>query len=92
MTEDRALSGQWMEDVDFSFPHLVVSPSVWEWQEVEGRILSFTTPQLSKFEDLGTKAVYILCVKVRHLQSLQAKVASRWIEFFGPGSSPKGCW
>ena len=92
LVENSSLVEQWEEDTDYVFPTLAVSPNVGQLQEEEGSILSFSTPQLGPLEELQKKAMYILCVKVRHCESLQATKASKWTEFFGPGSSPKGSW
>lgn len=54
--------------------------------------MSFTTPQLGKFETVVKKAIYNACVKVSHCRSLEGMKASRWTDYFGPGSSPKGSW
>ncbi len=60
--------------------------------EKEGRLLSFTTPQLAFFGDADRKAIYIMCVKVCHLSILESVSESKWQEVLGPGASPKGCW
>ncbi len=60
--------------------------------EKEGCLLSFTTPQLAFFGDADRKAIYIMCVKVCHLNILESVSESKWLEVLGPGASPKGCW
>ncbi|KAJ8333234.1 hypothetical protein SKAU_G00421300 [Synaphobranchus kaupii] len=55
MKENCVLAGQWEENVRYSFPRLAVSPNVGEWQEGEGCLLSFKTPQLEEFEGLGNR-------------------------------------
>lgn len=53
-------------DVDISaFPELTFSADTGEWQETEGGLLSFRTPQLSVFGDMGKKALY--CVLKWHI-------------------------
>jgi len=74
--------------VDISaFPELTFSADTGEWQETEGGLLSFRTPQLSVFGDMGKKALYVLCVKVAHFLR-----ESKWQDVFGSGASPKCCW
>lgn len=79
--------------VDISaFPELTFSADMGEWQETEGGLLSFRTPQLSLFSDMGKKALYVLCVKVAHFHMLENLRESKWHNVFGSVASPKGCW
>ncbi|KAK3521360.1 hypothetical protein QTP70_003437 [Hemibagrus guttatus] len=78
--------------VTANFPSLNISAAVEEWQKDERLILSFTTLELGTFELAGKKALYMLCVKVWHAQALAGVPASRWTEYFGNRSSPKGSW
>ncbi|CAM4641581.1 unnamed protein product [Leuciscus chuanchicus] len=80
------------EEETSTFPELAFSAETGIWQETEGGLLSFKTPQLELFSNTGKKAFYVLCVKVSHLHSLESVRESKWQEFFGPGASPKGCW
>ncbi len=54
--------------------------------------MSFKIPQLAAFGDAVKKAIYIMCVKVWHLNILESVSESKWLEVLGPGASPKGCW
>jgi hypothetical protein len=54
--------------------------------------LSFHTPELGKFSEVGKKAMYRTCVKVSHASSLKGVNSTRWAGVLGPGASPKGCW
>ena len=90
--KDRAVLDQWEDGVEYLFPSLTVSPAVDQWQDEEDILLSFRTPELGDFETLGKKAAYHLCVKVSNLRSLVGVKVSKWTEFFGRGSSPRGCW
>lgn len=90
--ETHALHDQWTEEGEYSFPSLLITPAVGEWQEGEGKLLSFTTPHLNTFKDAGKKAIYHLCVKVRSIKSLVGLRESRWTEFLGTDVSPKGSW
>ena len=89
---DPLLAGQWDDECEYVFPPLVVSPAVGQWEEEEDILLSLKTPQLGDFETLGRKAVYQIVVKVSNLRSLAGVRVSGWTEFFGGGSSPRGCW
>ena len=61
MEENRVLAGQWEEGVEYRFPQLAVCPHVGNWQEGQGYLLSFTTPQLDVFEELEKRQL-ISCV------------------------------
>lgn len=63
-----------------------------QWQDEEDVLLSLQTPKLGDLETLGKRAAYHLCMKVSNLHSLVGVKVSRWTEFFGRGSSPRGCW
>lgn len=91
-SEDRTVLDQWEDGVEYLFPSLTVSPAVDQWQDEEDFLLSFRTPELGDLETLGKKAAYHLCVKVSNLRSLVGVKVSKWTEFFGRGSSPRGCW
>lgn len=86
--EDRSLCDQWSEECEYSFPSLLITPAVGEWQEGEGQLLSFETPHLDKFQAVGKKALYHISVKTLNVQSLAGMEESRWTEFFGPDASP----
>lgn len=76
-----------------AFPELFFSSLTdTEWQEKEGCLLTMKTPQLACFGDADKKAMYIMCVKVWHLNTLKSVSESKWLEVLGPGASPKGCW
>ncbi|XP_075968244.1 adhesion G-protein coupled receptor G6 [Anarhichas minor] len=89
---DRTLSDQWDNECEYVFPPLAVCPAVGQWEDEEDILLSLKTPQLGDFETLGRKAAYQVSVKVSNLRSLAGVRVSRWTEFFGRGSSPRGCW
>ncbi|KAJ3612006.1 hypothetical protein NHX12_020285 [Muraenolepis orangiensis] len=88
--EDADLCEQWIEDGDYSFPSLEVTPAVGDWHEGAGQLLTLRTPHLGTFQACGKKETYNLCVKVLNLRSLAGVKESRWAEFLGPDSSPKG--
>lgn len=71
-------------------PDLCFSAGMGLWQENEGCLLTFKTPQLNVFCDADKKAIYILCLNVWHLKALESVRESKWQEFFAPGFSPKG--
>ncbi len=75
-----------------SFPDLEVSAENGEWQEAEGNILSFTSLQSGLFSTVGKKQLYVMCVKALHCHTLESVKESKWLDFFGSGSSPKGSW
>ncbi|KAJ3612977.1 hypothetical protein NHX12_019234 [Muraenolepis orangiensis] len=87
--EDADLCEQWMEDGDYSFPSLQVTPAVRDWHEGAGHLLTMRTPHPGTFQACGKKETYHLCVKVLNLRSLAGVKESRWAEFFGPDSSPE---
>ncbi len=63
-----------------------------EWQDNEKSLLSFKTPQLGFFEEVNKKALYISCVKASNANLLSGLPSTKWIDFFGAVSSPRGCW
>ncbi|KAF4084502.1 hypothetical protein AMELA_G00129470 [Ameiurus melas] len=69
-----------------------VTPAVGAFQEKEGALLTFRTPELEVFRETGKKALYATCVKVSHINSLEGLKESKWQEVLGPDASPKGCW
>ncbi|KAF1375259.1 hypothetical protein PFLUV_G00237720 [Perca fluviatilis] len=92
LVENRSLCEQWSDGWEYSFPSLTITPSVGEWQEEAGQLLSFSTPQLGKFQDAGKKELYYTCIKVLNIRFLAELKESRWTEFFGPDASRKGSW
>ncbi len=76
----------------FDFPELEITPELENWEETEGGLLSFKTPQLGVFSNIGKKSLYALCVKILHLHALTNVKESKWQEVFGLGASPKGSW
>ena len=90
--KDQSICEQWNEGSEYGFPSLSVSPEVGEWQEGGGQLLSLTSPHFGKFQDVGKTKLYQTCVKVLKLETLSGVRQSRWIVFFGSGSSPKGSW
>lgn len=71
-----------------SFPPISVSAAQ-ESQGDEDTFLSFKTPELG-FQDIGKKALYIVCVKVTHQTVLRRVRTWRWTEVFGPDF--RGSW
>ncbi|KAJ3596708.1 hypothetical protein NHX12_003112 [Muraenolepis orangiensis] len=69
-----------------------VTPAVGDWHEGAGQLLTLRTPHLGTFQACGKKETYNLCLKVLNLRSLAGVKESRWAEFLGPDSSPKGSW
>ena len=62
VAESRTLCDQWTEEGEYSFPSLLITPAVGEWQEGGGQLLSFATPHLDTFKDAGKKARCRVCV------------------------------
>ncbi len=54
--------------------------------------LSIRSSQPSNFGDTGKKDLYVLCVKAVHFHMLVNLRESKWLDVFGSGVSPKGCW
>ena len=69
-------------------PAVTVTTNTGEWQ---GQLLSFRTPELGKFQAVGKKAAYYICVKGFEFCSLAAMKVSRCAKSFGPDSSPNCC-
>lgn len=74
------------------FPELEVKVSVDSWQEEEGKLLTFNTPELKYFHEVGKKSMYYVCVKVMRFQELKQVCESKWQEIFGIDLSPKRSW
>jgi len=60
---DQELSEQNDDDTVKDFPELEVKVGVL-WQEEEGKLLTFCTPELKFFREVGKKSMYHVCVKV----------------------------
>lgn len=73
------------------FPQVEVSAAVDEEPE-EGSLLHFRTPVLEGFETVSKKALYNICVKVSHYNVLKDCKETKWLDLFGPDSSPRRCW
>ncbi|KAJ3599422.1 hypothetical protein NHX12_033385 [Muraenolepis orangiensis] len=69
-----------------------VCGAVGDWHEGAGQLLTLRTPHLGTFQACGKTETSNLCVKVLNLRSLAGVKESRWAEFLGPDSSPKGSW
>ena len=89
---DISNSDRWKEGLDYVFPALIVSAAAGAFVEDMGMLLSFDTPELGEFKEVGKKAMYRVCVKVSHASSLEGVKSTRWADVLGPGASPKGCW
>lgn len=74
------------------FPELEVKVGVVSWQEEEGKLLTFSTPELKSFHEVGKKSMYYVCVKVMRFQELKQVRESKWQEIFGTDLSPKRSW
>ncbi len=80
-------------DMDASaFPELTFSIDTGEWKEMEGGLLFIRSSQSNLFSDAGKKDLYALCVKAVHFHMLENLRESKWLDVFGSGVSPKGCW
>ncbi|KAL6464118.1 hypothetical protein MHYP_G00285090 [Metynnis hypsauchen] len=66
-----------------TFPSLPIAAEMGDHQEEEGALLSFRTPQLAGFAEVSKKALYSICVKVLHRNSLDGLKESRWLGFVG---------
>ncbi|KAL6484119.1 hypothetical protein MHYP_G00061640 [Metynnis hypsauchen] len=75
-----------------TFPSLPIAAEMGDHQEEEGALLSFRTPQLAGFAEVSKKALYSICVKVLHRNSLDGLKESRWLGLLAPASSPQGSW
>lgn len=56
-----------------------MSVEVGDWEETEGSLLTFRTPELGNFEILYKKALYMICVKALNLRALDKVIESNWI-------------
>ncbi|KAF7652449.1 hypothetical protein LDENG_00096520 [Lucifuga dentata] len=66
---------------------------MWESGRKRKIVSSLSQPHsLESLKMWRKKVLYIPYLHMRNLQSLQDIKASKWAEFFGPGSSLKGCW
>ena len=74
------------------FPDLPIMANTGEWQEREGLLLTFRTPQLKVFRTTSKKALYQACMKVLHLRMLGEVKESRAVADTGTDLSPKGSW
>ncbi|KAL6468458.1 hypothetical protein MHYP_G00241350 [Metynnis hypsauchen] len=59
-----------------TFPSLPIAAEMGDHQE-EGALLSFRTPQLAGFAEVSKKALYSICMKVLHRNSLDGLKESR---------------
>ncbi len=66
-----------------AFPEIKIAAASGAWLEVEGSLLTFKTPQLELFSDTSKKTLYILCVKVSHLKSIENHKDSKWMKSLG---------
>jgi len=80
------------ERVENVFPSIRVGINVGDWQEGDGRLLSFTTPEIGFFDMISKKSFYMVCVKVLNLRALQDLPETKWTNFVETGTSPKGSW
>ncbi|KAL7850109.1 hypothetical protein SRHO_G00194580 [Serrasalmus rhombeus] len=71
---------------------LSAATEIGDYQEEEGALLSFRTPQLDGFADVSKTALYDVCVKVLHRTSLDGLKESRWLGLLASGSSPQDSW
>nr|XP_046223606.1 deleted in malignant brain tumors 1 protein-like [Oncorhynchus gorbuscha] len=85
---DTSNSDRWKEGLDYVFPALIVSAAIGAFEEDVGMLLSFDTPELGEFKEVGKKAMYRTCVKVSHASSLEGVKSTRWADVLGPGPSP----
>ncbi len=83
---------QWRKGVPYVFPSLKVTIAMGEWEDDENCLLSLKTPQLDEFEEVKRKTLYISCVKASNGRFLRGVPATKWTEFLGTNSSPRGCW
>lgn len=73
------------------FPELRISAAVEDKSE-DDSILDFKIPQLTNFEEVSKKAIYLTSVKVLYHTVLKMHRESKWTDIFGIDSSPRGCW
>lgn len=81
-----------IENSENVFPKISVAVDVGEWQEFEGSLLSFRTPELGLFNSTSKKALYCVCVTYLNLRALKELPETKWTEFVESGASPKGSW
>lgn len=86
---DCDVISHWEDGCEYVFPFLDVSLTVEATVCVENSFLSFSNVQLGSFEELGKKQIYILCVRVLHMRSLEEAKPLRWFDFFGQDQSVK---
>ncbi|KAL1247288.1 hypothetical protein QQF64_022664 [Cirrhinus molitorella] len=85
----EALSHDW--NGDYKFPPIKVSAVVQEENEDAGcSVLSFEYPELSNFQSIKKKELYITSVKVTHQTVLRRVKTWRWSDVFG--TNFKACW
>ncbi len=65
-------------DENYNFPELKISAAIEEKPEKDS-ILNFRTPQMTTFEEISKKAIYVTCVKVTSYSSLKNFAALFWI-------------
>lgn len=82
----------WTKGMDYAFPSLIVNAAVENWEEDEQCLLTFKIPVLECFKSVRKKTLYLICVKVSNARFLSGVCSTKWTEFFGLDSSPKGCW
>lgn len=80
------------EMVETVFPSIRVGVNVGDWQEGDGRLLSFKIPEISRFDTISKKAFYLVCVKYLNLRALQDIPETKWTNLLESEASPKGCW
>lgn len=88
----KEVSEQNDDDNVKDFPELEVKVGIVSWQEEEGKLLTFSTPELKSFREVGKKSMYHVCVKVMRFQELKQVRESKWQEIFGTDLSPKRSW
>lgn len=59
--------------------------NVGDWQEVDGRLLSFITPELGLFDTISKKSLYLDCVKYLNLRELKDLPETKWTNFVESG-------
>lgn len=91
LLKDEETKPQYINEM-VEFPNLGVSAAVETRAGDEGKLLSFKTPELNLFADIGKRALYYTCVKVMHYESLKDVLDSKWQGIDGLDGSPKGSW
>ncbi len=92
LMDNTEMIREWTEGLDYEFPSIIVSAAVENWEEDDHSLLMFKTPVLDCFELTGKKALYLTCVKVSNASFLTGVFSTKWRDFLGLDSSPKGCW